>query len=660
MAIAKTYTVGDNGGVRRLDDLTGPWVDVPVTNSLPLSGALFDVETDPNDGDKVFVVGDGFFQAGLYGIYVSTDGGASWYVPGGNYSLNQNVGGTYRWWEVFVLDSNNIFVVGDNGYLAVSTDGGLTFNLSTQVPPLQECAGCPPQLPPLFSVHFITPLIGVVGAREHVLITYDAGVTWTVLNGGNFIVGPSGNAQGMVGIHISADQQTIVACGRGRMFQSTDAGNTFNEVFDWVRNGRHLTWINDNELWGFGASDMIIKSVDGGASWTVLSPFLVGGPNHFGGHFYQNQNGFFSTNANVLSTNNGAASGTFSETSPYGINAIWTWFRAPICYVLTDCSGELAPLLLDWELLDPFVGQVVQIPALYGNTCWTVTLAPDCQGATVIDSDAQIISFADCLSCNPPQCYSVVECTGVIPPFNSNDPSLAGFAGEVVEICITTQGVTNCYCFTITAIGPCLDGVLLPSGWEIQNCVEDCNACLPPPPPPFELHPRRIKPGYYTPGCPPEYTEKISCKFAEQMYDEMVAKRYGITICCDHDPDTWIIKKQILDLKAIYDPDLCKCFLQQCCPPTCVEATIQVFNPVTCTAPNAVSASLLPVCTCYQITAPEGNPCRVRYVDCNGVNSSVTIPSGATVAVCSQIYPYSIQCTPIIVQGAECVNGACP
>ena len=135
MALAKTYTVGDVGGVRRLDNLTGAWNDVPVTNTIPaIAGALLlDVETDPNDGDKVFVVGEGNLQNNIFGIYVSTNGGTSWYVPGGNYQTNADPQGSLRWYEVYVLDSLNIFVAGENGYIAISNDGGLTFNLSTQL-----------------------------------------------------------------------------------------------------------------------------------------------------------------------------------------------------------------------------------------------------------------------------------------------------------------------------------------------------------------------------------------------------------------------------------------------------------------------------------------------------------------------------------------------
>ena len=53
----------------------------------------------------------------------------------------------------------------------------------------------------------------------------------------------------------------------------------------------------------------------------------------------------------------------------------------------------------------------------------------------------------------------------------------------------------------------------------------------------------------------------------------MVVVRYGITICCDLDLDSLDIKKQELDLRTIFDPNLCETIVPECitcnddCPP---------------------------------------------------------------------------------------------
>jgi hypothetical protein len=120
--------------------------------------------------------------------------------------------------------------------------------------------------------------------------------------------------------------------------------------------------------------------------------------------------------------------------------------------------------------------------------------------------------------------------------------------------------------------------------------------------PDLEPKPRAVKPGFYTPGCPPEYTVKTSSMYAEQVYDEMVSIRYGINICCDHDIDKWDIKKQLLEFKAIYDDCACETTLNPC--PTCVppcnvtaEATSYVIYeppppPPPCLLPTQVNIGI--------------------------------------------------------------------
>jgi hypothetical protein len=80
------------------------------------------------------------------------------------------------------------------------------------------------------------------------------------------------------------------------------------------------------------------------------------------------------------------------------------------------------------------------------------------------------------------------------------------------------------------------------------------------------------------------------------MYDEVLARRYGINVCCDPEAEKWIIKKELLDLKALYDPALCKSSLVDCCPPCNVEAAIQIYTPISCPPPEDVQAdiSLIP------------------------------------------------------------------
>lgn len=626
MPITRTYAVGDNRSVVRLDNLTGPWNDVSIL-SYDI-GTLFDVETDPLNSDIVFVVGQGDGTTN-YGIYTSIDAGVTWNIPGGGY---QTIA-TFN--EVQVLDSNTIYAVGQYGYLAKSIDAGATFALSTQIPAVIPCIGCNPQIEDAYSLHFISDQIGVVGTETSVFKTTDGGTTWTILNGGNAIYyNPVGINQ-INGIHISADEQTIVLTCRDGVYLSTDAGATFSVAASLNSIGTHLTWVDDSNLFAFGLNSQILKTVNGGLTWSVLSPLFPSVANNYSaGHLYSLQNGFYGGFKYIYNTNDGAASGTVNLAPPtnnYVFYAVWTGYFPPVCYLLSDCAGIKEPKVVKWDILADFVGSVIQVTDLYGTTCWQVTEAESCEGATIVTGQHTILEYTNCVFCNPPMCYELVFCD------NSQEPiviggqfiDLSGSVGQVIKVCDTQTN--NCYCVTVNEIGPCTNGGELPPGYIIEEgaCFLTCEECNPPVIP-TGLRTRSVKPGYDTPGCPPEYTEKVSCTFAEQVFDEVAILRYGIKICCDHDVDKWDLKKSILDLKATYDP------------------------------------GLLPIkdCRCYRILQTAGTV-TYKYISCEGCLEETTLVGEQTLNICSQSYP-KVYCRPdtavyrIIALNTSCTtNGEC-
>lgn len=77
--------------------------------------------------------------------------------------------------------------------------------------------------------------------------------------------------------------------------------------------------------------------------------------------------------------------------------------------------------------------------------------------------------------------------------------------------------------------------------------------CLPPT---FKNN-RTVKPGYNTPNCNPDEYDKITCKFSQIMYKVVLEKRYGITNCCPDEDEKWLLKKELVDLQALKDPNYC-------------------------------------------------------------------------------------------------------
>ena len=376
----RTYVVGGNRGVRRLDDLTLPWQSVNI-NVAPTTQAidLHDVMTDPNDPNKVFVVGSRFIDSGLLGVYYSTDGGVNWQQPASGDIISTACLSSV-FYEVWVVDSNTIYICGDQGNVLKSTDGGVTFNLTT------TCPGptCNDERTTITAIHFPTALNGVVCytntgslSVQNISITSDGGVTWTnyevTTNFASTLVG--------LGIHMSADFQTITALHRNRIIRSTDGGATFTEVVAIPgpnSNWRHLSWTDDSNLWAYGTLTTRSRSIDGGATWTVLSGETGGDPTHLAGHNYSLTDGFYSEDSQTLSTVDSALTGSLSDTTNTDpsidkqfttIRAIWTNYNLPTA---EPCG---CPEGYTYNFVTGLCELEEQIPALCDEVLCNVVLA---------------------------------------------------------------------------------------------------------------------------------------------------------------------------------------------------------------------------------------------------------------------------------------------
>jgi len=556
----RTYSCGSNGVVKRLDNLAGAWVNV----STPSTNRLNDIKTDPTNTDKVFTVGMNST------ILVSSNAGASWASPGGNFGIL-----TINFWEVWPQDTNIIYAVGTDGTVVKSIDGGLNFNLAPTfaTPTGLSSPGN------AFSVHFISATIGVASFQQYVLKTIDGGTTWVVLNGGALLP----DSSPIVGIHLSSDEQTIVAVGGGDIHRSINGGTSFTQVQNFPdREGLHLTWVSDTRLWATARGTERLRSIDAGATWTILSPYVIQGAPVFAAHFYAPTQGFFSLNNSLLDTNDAGLTG--SPTDNYGpaasIMAVWTATDPPVCYVLTDCNGTETDIITSQDL-SAYVGQTVTIQG--SDTCWTVSSIQSgiCKNAGVVIIDV----LQDCSECNSP-CFLLEDCTAQLPDIiTSVDLSL--YVGMIIKIlgcgdtCWMVSQTTNCTLTTPVTI-------TLPA-------FEDCTECLPETasPSPLAVKPRESEPGYITPGCPPEYTEKVNCNFADQIWKLVLSLRYGIEACCEEDLQKWTIKKSLLDLDAIKDPDICATIIADpCCPPCDVSATLTIFVTRSCMPVENVNAVL--------------------------------------------------------------------
>jgi hypothetical protein len=104
-------------------------------------------------------------------------------------------------------------------------------------------------------------------------------------------------------------------------------------------------------------------------------------------------------------------------------------------------------------------------------------------------------------------------------------------------------------------------GILLTSyATDYVEVFGDCTNGVCPP----IVYPKRsLKPGYDTPACEIWKYEQISCMAAEALYKQVLELRYGISNCCPDEDQRYLIQKELIDLKALVNPDYI------CATPSC-------------------------------------------------------------------------------------------
>jgi len=501
----RTYAVGRSNSAVRLDNHTGPWVDLTPNGD---NDTLWrDVMSDPSNPDKVVIVGG---QNDGFNIQVSSDAGVTWGVPSGDWVDCDH------FYEVWYVDTDIIWAVGVDGQVAISIDGGLNFNVTATRPGL-SVAG---DVPFTAGIHALDDQVAVVLGSPDELVTspfcyawktIDGGATWNILNGGVTLTPQPGALTPYVGkangIWISPDQQKITA-GTGYSQQlSTDGGVTFIDVdIYFPRSGNHFTWFPDYDpnpqyfRHTGGVSYIVAESTDFGLSYTDIRSLYSQGViiQILGAHFYAPYDGYYAYHDQGItyidSTNDGGATGTVSHTNldpASSYEAIWTSVEQPPftpCFELTDCAGILNPIYTQSDLSS---------------------------------QDGMVVTLAD----------------------------------------DTNHEIEGCWFVTATTIS-CPDTVEV----EVYRCYDDCADCLPPDPEPRIPCPRPVDPGYDTGNCDPDVVEKAKCTFAEMKYQQMISKRYAIEYCCQPDEMAVIIEKEKVDLLLLKGndptPDLCnpECF----------------------------------------------------------------------------------------------------
>jgi len=210
-------------------------------------------------------------------------------------------------------------------------------------------------------------------------------------------------------------------------------------------------------------------------------------------------------------------------------------------YLLEDCANIEANIITFTDL-SVYVGQIITLEWC-PTICWEVSISPTSTGAGLLgDIQNEFDTCLECLTSFPCVCsrlknhdtvshnYDYLDCDGSVQ-------TITLLSGERSERICMAHWLTSYPTDYVEYFGNCtLDG--------------DVHTCPPP------IYPRRsLRPGYNTPHCSTWKYEEISCKAAEALYKQVLELRYGISNCCPEEDQQYLIKKQLIDLKALVNPD---------------------------------------------------------------------------------------------------------
>lgn len=222
-------------------------------------------------------------------------------------------------------------------------------------------------------------------------------------------------------------------------------------------------------------------------------------------------------------------------------------------YELTDCTGFKDPIITYTDL-SQYLGSVIKIKYCL-ETCWTVNATDDPTNAGIVIPEVEYVDCPECLLTFPCICTTVRNDSTTSKDYRYYDCNLdvqffTLAAGETSErFCMRVWEEYYPETDYIETFGNCLETT--PDIWECPPIV----------------YPRRsVQPGYNTPACTIDKYEKITCKSAEVYFKQVLYLRYGISDCCPDENDKWLIKKELIDLDALRDPDYVCTEINSCCP----------------------------------------------------------------------------------------------
>lgn len=235
------WTVGFTGTVLRTRDAGESWQllqQIPGRN--PHRAVVF------VDSLVGWVVGGDVLEPGW--IRHTMDGGKTW--------IEQTPGTIPRMFDVYFLDKNTGWVVGESGQIWFTKDGGTNWE--------QQDSGVGANLT---VVEFTSPVNGWISiGGSYLLHTINGGQNWDIVNINGF--------KGALGdISFVDDKHGWIAGGLGVIFFTQDGGETWNRQFGGTTMTFHsVDFVDLKNGWAVGNLGMILHTSTGGVTSVQSSP----------------------------------------------------------------------------------------------------------------------------------------------------------------------------------------------------------------------------------------------------------------------------------------------------------------------------------------------------------------------------------------------------